>query len=121
MKRACRNFLGATFPPFNEAGLAPWTIRDRGQAAIQSGTRWKLTDELNVLALVKGAEHYIFIYDDASRPQLIDNFRDLAADPQVNLSWFDAMVLTTKAREQQESGVGGQESGLEGHRRFSDS
>jgi hypothetical protein len=60
-----------------------------------------LPNELNVLALVKGTEHYIFIYDDASRPQLIDNFRDVAADPQYSLSWFDAMVLTTKAREQE--------------------
>lgn len=70
-------------------------------------------DEVNVLALIKGQEHYIFIYDEASRPTLIDNFRDLAADPNVNLSWFDAMVLTTKAREQegQETGVGDQESG----------
>jgi len=60
-----------------------------------------LPNELNVLALVKGTEHYIFIYDDDSRGQLIDNFRDLAADPGLNLSWFDAMVLTTKAREQE--------------------
>jgi hypothetical protein len=60
-----------------------------------------LTNELNVLALVKGAEHYIFVYDDNGRSDLIDNFRDLAADPSVNLSWFDAMVLTTKAREQE--------------------
>jgi hypothetical protein len=79
--------------------------------------RWQLADEVNVLALIKGQEHYIFVYDDASRPQLIDNFRDLAADPQVNLSWFDAMVLTTKAREQEhaeaeESGVRDQESGV---------
>jgi hypothetical protein len=80
-----------------------------------------LTNELNVLALVKGLEHYIFIYDDDSRQQLIDNFRDLAADPAVNLSWFDAVVLTTKAREQEtsvatpleeEAGVRGKESGL---------
>jgi len=60
-----------------------------------------LANELNILALVKGPEHYIFIYDDEGRPDLIDNFRDLAADPEVNLSWFDAMVLTTKAREQE--------------------
>lgn len=60
-----------------------------------------LANELNVLALVKGAEHYIFVYDDEGRSDLIDNFRDLAADPGVNLSWFDAMVLTTKAREQE--------------------
>lgn len=55
---------------------------------------------MNVLALVKGAERYIFVYDDDSRGALIDNFRDLAADPNVSLSWFDAMVLATKAREQ---------------------
>ncbi len=60
-----------------------------------------MANELNVLALIKGTEHYIFVYDDQSRPSLIDNFRDLAADPTVNLSWFDATVLTTKAREQE--------------------
>ena len=60
-----------------------------------------MPNELNVLALVKGAEQYIFVYDDESRGELIDNFRDLAADPHLSLSWFDAMVLTTKAREQE--------------------
>ena len=29
-----------------------------------------MSHELNVLALIKGAEHYIFVYDDASRGQL---------------------------------------------------
>jgi hypothetical protein len=66
-----------------------------------SKKRWKLPYELNVLALIKGAEHYIFVYDNESRPQLIDTFRDQAADPQLSLSWFDAIVLTTKAREQE--------------------
>ena len=79
-----------------------------------------VTNELNVLALIKGTEHYIFVYDDDSRAKLIDTFRDQAADPGLSLSWFDAMVLTTKAREQeqmeatplgQESVVGSQESG----------
>ena len=59
-----------------------------------------MTDDLNVLALIKGVEHYIFVYDEASRPQVIEDFRDMAADPDLNLSWFDAMVLTKKAREQ---------------------
>ena len=60
-----------------------------------------MSNELNVLALIKGQERYIFIYDDDSRAQLIDTFRDQAADPRLNLSWFDAMVLTKKAREQE--------------------
>jgi hypothetical protein len=59
-----------------------------------------LANDLNVLALIKGAEHYIFVYDEASRPQVIEDFRDMAADPDLDLSWFDAMVLTKKAREQ---------------------
>lgn len=59
-----------------------------------------MANELNVLALIKGNERYVFVYDDGSRSQLIDLVRNYAADPAVNLSWFDAMVLTTKAREQ---------------------
>jgi hypothetical protein len=56
--------------------------------------------EFNVLALIKGDERYIFVYDDASRQPLIDAFRDQAADPRVSFTWFDAAVLTDKAREQ---------------------
>ena len=59
-----------------------------------------MSSELNVLALVKGAERYVFVYDDGSRDELIDAVRDLASDPGASLSWFDAMVLTQKAREQ---------------------
>ena len=56
--------------------------------------------EFNVLALVKGPEHYIFVYDDASRQPLVDALRDNAADPRLSFNWFDAAVLTQKAREQ---------------------
>jgi hypothetical protein len=59
--------------------------------------------EFNVLALIKGGERYVFIYDDDSRQALIDAFRDQAADPQLSLNWFDAAVLTEKAREQAKS------------------
>jgi hypothetical protein len=56
--------------------------------------------EFNVLALIKGQERYIFVYDDESRQPLIEAFRDQAADPRLSLTWFDAAVLTQKAREQ---------------------
>ena len=56
--------------------------------------------ELNVLALVKGSERYVYVYDDESREHLIDVFRDQAADPHLSLSWLDVTVLTSKAREQ---------------------
>ena len=62
-----------------------------------------MSQEFNVLALYKGEQRYIYIYDDDSRDRLIDCFRDQAADPDMNLSWFDAVVLTDKAREQVEA------------------
>jgi hypothetical protein len=61
-----------------------------------------LPQEFNVLALVKGEERYIFVYDDESRHDLIDTFRNQAADPKLSLNWFDALVLTNKAREQEQ-------------------
>lgn len=59
--------------------------------------------EFNVLALIKGQERYVYVYDDASRQRLIDAFRDQAADPGLSFSWFDAAILTDKAREQAEA------------------
>lgn len=56
--------------------------------------------EFNILALIKGEERYVFVYDDESRGSLIDVFRDTAADPRLSFSWFDATVMTQKAREQ---------------------
>lgn len=56
--------------------------------------------EFNVLALIKGEERYVYVYDDASRSPLLETFRDQAADPELSLNWFDAAVLARKAREQ---------------------
>lgn len=59
-----------------------------------------MTPELNVLALYKGKERYIFVYDDVSRETLLSALRDAAADPNCSVNWFDAAVLTERAREQ---------------------
>ena len=59
--------------------------------------------EFNVLALIKGSERYVFVYDDDSRHNLVDALRDLAANPHLAFTWFDAAVLTDTAREQAKS------------------
>lgn len=59
-------------------------------------------EELNVLALVKGKERFIYVFDDASRELLVDVFRDHAAHPHLALTWFDALVLGRKVLEQGE-------------------
>jgi hypothetical protein len=56
--------------------------------------------ELSILALIKGSERYIYVYDDVSRSRLLDAIRDQAASPRLSLSWFDAAVLTERARQQ---------------------
>jgi hypothetical protein len=96
--RTCRNIAAQLSPPIKKSPLSEVDMEEDASAP-SSRTRWNLANELNVLALIKGTEHYIYVYDDDSRPQLIDTFRDQAADPQLSLSWFDAIVLTTKARE----------------------
>ena len=70
--------------------------------------------EFNVLALIKGDERYVYVYDDASRAALLEAFRAHAADPGLSLNWFDASVLTRKADEQ--AGTAGAEE--EQRRRF---
>lgn len=62
-----------------------------------------MTRELNVLALFKGHERYIFVYDDDSRDTLIDDIRDKAANPAVPINWFDAAVLTERVRNHVET------------------
>ena len=62
-----------------------------------------MTREVNVLALIKGEEHYVFVYDEQSLASLLKLFRQQAMDDRVSLNWFDAAVLTEKAWEQTEA------------------
>jgi hypothetical protein len=62
--------------------------------------------ELNVLALIKGSERYVYVYDDESRRVLLQTFQSHASDPHLSLNWFDAAVLVQKAKEQAENGAG---------------
>jgi hypothetical protein len=56
--------------------------------------------EVNVLALIKGNDHYVYVYDEESRAELLRHFREQAAEESLSLTWFDAAVLTEKAWEQ---------------------
>lgn len=56
---------------------------------------------VNVIALVKDGERYIFLYDGESGPQLLQTFGKYAADPELNFTWYDAAVLSQKVRRLQ--------------------
>lgn len=59
---------------------------------------------VNVLALVKDGERYVFLYDEKSVATLLQTLGRYAADPELNFSWYDAAVLSQKVRRLQNSG-----------------
>lgn len=54
---------------------------------------------INVLALLKGGERYVFLYDDKSADQLLKTLGQYAADPELNFNWYDAAVLSQRIRK----------------------
>jgi hypothetical protein len=55
--------------------------------------------DINVLALVKGAERYIFLFDDSSRAETLRVLGRYASNPELSFSWYDAAVLSQKIRQ----------------------
>jgi hypothetical protein len=63
-----------------------------------SSGRKSVSQDINVLALVKGEERYIFLYDDDSRAEALRTLGRFASDHELSFSWYDAAVLSQKVR-----------------------
>ena len=61
----------------------------------------EVNDDINVLALVKGKERYIFLYDDAHRADALRMLGRHASNPDLSFSWYDAAVLSQKIRQEE--------------------
>jgi hypothetical protein len=59
-----------------------------------------VSQDINVLALVKGAERYVFLYDDASRAETLRTLGRYASNPELSFTWYDAAVLSQKIRQE---------------------
>ena len=55
--------------------------------------------EVNVLALVKGTERYVFLYDNESRAETLRMLGRHASNPELSFTWHDAALLSHKVRE----------------------
>ena len=55
--------------------------------------------DVNVLALVKGSERYVFLYVDSERTETLRVFGRYASNPDLSFAWCDAAVLSGKLRE----------------------
>jgi hypothetical protein len=61
-----------------------------------------VSQDINVLALVKGEERYVFLYDDASRAEALRVLGRYASNPELSFTWYDAAVLSQKIRQESE-------------------
>jgi hypothetical protein len=59
-----------------------------------------MSQDINVLALVKGEERYVFLYDDANRAETLRTLGRYASNPELSFTWYDAAVLSQKIRQE---------------------
>jgi hypothetical protein len=58
-----------------------------------------MSGDMNVVALVRGDEQYIFMFDEANRTETLRTLGRYAADPNLSFTWFDAAMISQKVRE----------------------
>lgn len=59
-----------------------------------------MSHDINVLALVKGVERYVFLYNDVSRAETLRLLGRYASNPDLSFTWYDAAVLSQKIRQE---------------------
>ncbi|WP_145290726.1 hypothetical protein [Pirellulimonas nuda] len=59
-----------------------------------------MNEDVNVLALVKGNERYVFLYDDSQQAEVLRALGRSASNPELSFSWYDAAVLSKKVRQE---------------------
>lgn len=84
-----------------------------------------INEDITVLAMIKGEERYVFLYNEANRTELLRTLGRYAADPELSFSWYDAAVMSKKVRDIAYSEISAQASNSQGYcqstlaRRFS--
>lgn len=54
--------------------------------------------EINIFALVKGEERYIFVFDDAHLTETLRTLGRFASHPELSFTWRDAAALSQQIR-----------------------
>lgn len=60
----------------------------------------KKKEDVNVLALVKGDERYIFLFTDAYKAEILRVLGRYAESPDLSFTWYEAAVLSQKVRQE---------------------
>ncbi len=59
-----------------------------------------MSQDTNMLALVKGSERYVFLYTESNRAETLRTLGRFASNPELSFSWYDAAVLSQKIRQE---------------------
>ena len=59
-----------------------------------------MNDDVNVLALVKGQERYLFLYEDSQQAEALRALGRQASNPELSFTWYDAAVLSKRIRNE---------------------
>ena len=62
-----------------------------------------MAGDINVLALVKGEERYLFLFNDANRAETLRTLGRYASNPELSFTWYDAAVMSQKIRATRKS------------------
>jgi hypothetical protein len=63
-------------------------------------------EDVLAIALCKGVERYIVIYDHATAPEALRTLGRWASNPEVGFTWYDAAVLCKRIREEANAAKG---------------
>ena len=55
---------------------------------------------IRVIALVKGEEQYVFLYNEENRAETLRLLGRYASNPELSFTWYDAAVLSQKIRQE---------------------
>jgi len=70
---------------------------DNGADAVGNNTEER---DVKVIALIKGEEQYIFLYNENNRAETLRLLGRYASNPELSFSWYDAAVLSQKIRQE---------------------
>lgn len=86
--------------PMNLLGKDRTYSQNQGRAnqLDTSSTGAIVSQDINVVALVKGEERYIFLFNDQKKSETLRTLGRYASDSKLSFSWYDAAVLSQKVR-----------------------
>jgi len=70
---------------------------------LEHGGDWdkgmSVSNDINILALAKGEERYIFLYNEDTKSEALRTLGRYASNSELSFSWYDAAVLSQNVRQ----------------------